>query len=61
MERPMIEGNKKKIKVVNSLNNPITPIGEFTTFDDPTETDKKSNIPAEIAAINKAKNKKIAK
>ena len=56
-----MDGNRKNIKVVKPLNNPITPIGEFTIFEEPVVTVKKSKIPAELAAKNKDNAKKIAK
>jgi len=48
----MIEGNKKKINAVNPLNNPITPIGELTIFEELVETVRKSKIPAALAERN---------
>jgi hypothetical protein len=30
METPIMEGNRKKIKMVKALNKPFTLIGEFT-------------------------------
>jgi len=59
MVTPMIEGNKKKIKVVNPLNKPTTPMGELTILEEPVETVKKSKIPAELAERNKDKTKKM--
>ena len=55
-----MDGNKKKINVVNPLNNPVTPIGEFTIFEDPVETVIKSKIPAELADKNDDNTKNIA-
>jgi hypothetical protein len=59
METPIIDGNKKNTKVVKPLNNPITPIGEFTIFEDPVVTVRESKIPAEAAAKSRANKKKI--
>ena len=56
----MIEGNKKKIKIVKPLNNPATPIGELTIKAEPVVTVKESKIPAEPAERNSAIIKKIA-
>ena len=56
----MIDGNKKKTNTVSPENKPFIPNGEFTIFDDPADTVKKSNIPAVLAAINTANTKKIA-
>ena len=47
------------MKVVNPLNNPKTPLGEFTIFDDPVVTVKLSKIPAELADIKIDSKKKI--
>jgi len=55
-----MEGNKKKIKVVKPLNSPTTPIGEFTIFEDPVDTVRKSKIPAELAERNNDNNKNMA-
>jgi hypothetical protein len=60
MARPIIEGNKKKIKVVRPLKSPITPTGEFTIREEPVVTVKKSKIPAELADKNIANKKNIA-
>ncbi|GGK32248.1 hypothetical protein GCM10007962_28290 [Yeosuana aromativorans] len=60
METPMMDGNKKKIKVAIPLNNPLIPIGELTTLEEPVVTVKKSKIPAELADKNNDSNKKIA-
>jgi len=49
-----MDGNKKNINVVNPLNKPVTPIGEFTIFEEPVVTVRKSKIPAEAADKNKA-------
>ena len=57
----MIDGNKKNIKVVNPLNNPFTPIGEFTILDEPAVTVKKSQIPAEADEKKKASKIKMDK
>jgi len=54
-----MEGNKKNIKVVKPLNNPITPIGEFTIFEEPVVTVRKSKMPAELADKNKDSIKNI--
>jgi hypothetical protein len=55
----MIEGNKKKINVVNPLNKLDNPIGEFTTTEEPVVTVMESKIPAEAAAIKTDNSKKI--
>jgi hypothetical protein len=56
----MIDGNKKKIKVVKPLNKPTTPMGEFTTFDEPVDTVRKSKIPAALAERNNDNMKNMA-
>ncbi len=56
-----MDGNRKNIKVVKPLNNPITPIGELTIFEEPVVTVRKSKIPADADAKNKDSAKKIAK
>jgi hypothetical protein len=56
----MIDGKRKNINVVNPLNKPFTPIGEFTIFDEPVVTVKESKIPADAAEKKKAKKIKIA-
>lgn len=55
-----MDGNKKKINVVNPLNNPTTPIGELTTFDEPVETVIKSKIPAALEERNNDNIKNMA-
>ena len=55
-----MDGNKKKINVVNPLNKPTTPIGEFTTLEEPVETVRKSKIPAALADRNNDNKKNIA-
>ena len=57
----MIDGNKKKIKMVNPLNKPVTPNGEFTIREEPVVTVKKSKIPADEADKNNANKKNIAR
>lgn len=57
----MIDGNKKKIKMVNPLNKPVTPNGEFTTLEEPVVIVRKSKIPADDADKNSANKKKIAR
>jgi len=57
----MMEGNKKKIKMVNPLNKPVTPNGEFTILEEPVVTVRKSNIPADEADKNNANKKNIAR
>ena len=47
----MIEGNKKKIKVVKPLNKPATLIGEFTILEEPVVPVIPSKIPAVVADI----------
>ena len=61
METPTIEGNKKKIKIVNALNKPETPIGEFTILEEPVVAVTESKKPAEAADKKKANIKKIPK
>tara|TARA_Y100000034_G_scaffold125539_1_gene175249 strand:- start:62182 stop:62361 length:180 start_codon:yes stop_codon:yes gene_type:complete len=57
----MMDGNRKNMKMVSPLNNPVTPKGEFTILEDPVVTVKKSKIPADEADKNKANKKKIAR
>ena len=57
----MMEGNKKKIKMVKPLNKPVTPNGEFTILEEPVVTVRKSNIPADEADKNNANKKNIAR
>ena len=59
-ETPTIDGNKKNIKIVKPLKRFETPIGEFTMREEPVVAVILSNIPAEVAAINKDSTKKIA-
>ena len=61
MEAPIIEGNRKKIKVVNPLNKLLIPLGELTILDEPVLTVNESNKPAVPPEINKAKSAKIPK
>ncbi len=56
----MIEGNRKKIKMVNALKLPLILIGEFTILDEPTVPVMESQIPADVADKRKAIIKKIA-
>jgi hypothetical protein len=58
-ETPTIEGNKKNIKIVNVLNKPETPIGEFTILEEPVVAVLESKKPAEAADKKNANNKKI--
>ena len=58
-ETPTIEGNKKKIKIVNALNNPETPIGEFTILEEPVVAVTESKKPAEAADKKNASTKKM--
>lgn len=51
----MIEGNKKKIKIANALNNPLTPIGEFTILDELVVAVIESKKPALAAERKKDK------
>jgi hypothetical protein len=60
IEAPIIDGNKKKIKIVKPLKRPFTPIGEFTILEEPVVAVMLSNIPAVVAAINSDSIKKIA-
>ena len=55
----MIDGNKKKIKVVNALNMLFTPEGEFTILEEPVVAVTESKKPAEAVDKKKANNKKI--
>ena len=57
----MIDGNKKKIKVVNALNMLFTPEGEFTILEEPVVTVTESNKPAVPADKKNDKPKNIAK
>jgi hypothetical protein len=52
MDAPMIEGNKKKIIVVNPLRSPTIPVGELTILADPVVTVRKSKTPAALPAMN---------
>ena len=56
-----MEGNKKKIKMVNPLNKPVPPNGEFTILEQPVVTVRKPNIPADEADKNNANKKNIAR
>ena len=49
MDAPIMDGNRKKIKIATPLKRFETPIGEFTIRDEPV-----------VAAINKDNIKKIA-
>ena len=60
MDAPIMDGNRKKIKIATPLKRFETPIGEFTIRDEPVVAVIKSNIPAVVAAINKDNIKKIA-
>jgi hypothetical protein len=60
METPTIEGNKKKMSIVNALNNPLIAMGELTIFEEPVVTVMLSKMPAEDADKNTANTKKIA-
>tara|TARA_R110002126_G_scaffold149420_1_gene295367 strand:+ start:126 stop:311 length:186 start_codon:yes stop_codon:yes gene_type:complete len=60
METPIIEGNKKNIKIAMPLKRPLIPDGEFTKDDDPVVTVILSKIPAELAAKNRPIIKNIA-
>ena len=57
----MIDGNKKKIKVVNTLNTLFTLVGEFTILEEPVVAVIESNKPAAAADKKKDKPKKMAK
>jgi len=57
METPTIDGNKKKIKIVNALNKPKIPMGEFTILDEPVVAVIESKKPA-VAAERNIDNKK---
>jgi len=54
-----MEGNKKNIKIVKALNNPETPMGEFTILEEPVVAVTESKKPAEAADKKKANIKKI--
>jgi hypothetical protein len=60
-DAPIIDGNRKKIKIVNPLKRFETPIGEFTIWEEPVVAVIKSNIPAVAADINSDNRKKIDK
>ena len=47
--------------MVNPLNKPVTPKGEFTILEEPVVTVRKSKIPADDADKNSANKKKIAR
>jgi hypothetical protein len=57
----MMEGNKKKIKVVKPLNKPLTPVGEFTIMEEPVVAVIESNKPAVAADKKKDNPRKMAK
>jgi hypothetical protein len=60
IDAPIMEGNKKKIKIVSPLNTLLTPIGEFTILEEPVVAVTLSKMPA-VAAANASDNiKKIA-
>ena len=57
----MMDGNKKKIKIVKALNKPLTPEGEFTILEEPVVIVTESNKPAVPADKKNDKPKNIAK
>jgi len=57
----MIDGNKKKIKIVSALNKPTIPKGEFTILAELVVTVKESKSPADAADKNNDKIKNMAK
>ena len=59
IETPTIDGNKKNIKIVSALNNPETPIGEFTILEEPVVAVTESKKPAVAADKKNANTKKI--
>ena len=61
IEIPIIDGNKKKMKVVSPLNKPLTPEGEFTILEEPVVAVMESNKPAVAADKKKDKPRKMAK
>ncbi|EPR71907.1 hypothetical protein ADIWIN_3105 [Winogradskyella psychrotolerans RS-3] len=60
IEAPIMEGNRKKIKIVTPLNKLFIPIGEFTIRAELVVAVILSNIPAVVAAIKTDNIKKIA-
>ena len=58
-ETPIIEGNKKNIKIVSALNKPVTPIGELTILEEPVVAVTESKKPADAADKKKANKIKI--
>lgn len=56
-----MEGNKKKIKTESALNNPFTPIGEFTILEELVVAVIESKKPAEAVDKKKDNAKKITK
>ena len=57
----MMDGNKKKIKIVKALNKLLTPEGEFTILEVPVVTVTESNKTAVPADKKNDKPKNIAK
>lgn len=61
IETPIIEGNKKNIKIDKALKSALIAIGEFTILDEPVVVDNESKRPALSADKKKASNAKIPK
>ena len=61
MATPMIEGNRKKIKIVRPFNKLFTPIGEFTILEEPVVAVTESKRPAEAADKKNDNKKKMTK
>lgn len=60
-ETPIIDGNRKNIKMDRPLNRLLTPIGEFMTNAEPVVAVTESNIPAEAEEINTDNRAKIVR
>jgi hypothetical protein len=56
IDTPIIEGKRKKIKIVKAFNKPETPIGEFTILEEPVVAVTESKKPADAADRKKANN-----
>jgi hypothetical protein len=61
MEAPIMDGNKKKIKMVMPFINPFIAIGELIILEEPVVVVKESKKPAALAEIKIASAKKMPK
>ena len=59
MDTPIMDGNKKNIKIDKPFNKPVTPIGEFTILEEPVVPVIPSQIPAVVADKSREIRKKI--